>query len=130
MSKFEMLTQLIEKGRLEADYEVGNIRFRLRTLTHDQEVAAVEAALGRPYAIKIEYLTRSIVSLNGKPVSDDVDERNELREALGKLAFQYINAFNEKYVDLNNKIPKLDKKEDLADPLVQGALLDQPTKLL
>lgn len=130
MDKFQALSALIEQGRLEEEYEVGGVKFRLRTLTHDQEVAAVEAALGRPYAVKIEYLTRAIVSLNGQRISDDIEERDELRQHLGKMSFQYINAFNEKYIQLNGNIPKLESKEDIADPLAQGVPSDQPTKLL
>lgn len=128
MDKFAALESLATRGRLETTEQVGDILIGYRTLTHDEEVASISSAMGQPYSIKIEQLSRSITSFDGQKISDDPKERDELRKKLGSIPYQYINDFYTPFALLIAKIPKL-TPENIELPLEKAQQPEAFTKL-
>lgn len=126
-SKFAVLDDLFIKGRLTTTSDVGGVSVGYRTLTHEEELMAVNSANNQPLAFKIEQLTLAITHLNGKKISDDFRERDLLRKKLGKLPSSYINAYFLPYAELVSKIPPIEK-ENIVDPLEKEQQLEQSTK--
>lgn len=126
-SKFDILDQLISKGRLETTATVGDVTVGYRTLNHEEELQAVNSAGGQPLAFKVEQLSIAITSLNGRKISDDVREREFLRKKLLKMPSKYLNDYYLPYLELVSKVPPL-TKENIEVPLDEKPVSDQSTK--
>lgn len=109
MLNLTALEEMIVKGSLTSEVNVGGVKVGYKTLSHDEEVTAINKSVGQPYVIKVEQLSLAITHINGEKVVTDED-RKMLREKLGKLSSNYINAFYEPYLTLYESVPKLNEE--------------------
>lgn len=113
------LDSLIKLGVVERDIKIGNTIFTMRTLTEEERLS-VELSIDsritdefqRILQAKIPFLVKSIVKINGKPISADKQEylKTVLSKMQGSLVdmlfIEYVNLVNDQKTLLNEGVKK------------------------